>query len=222
MECNETLVKQVGDDPTVDKTCGITIFSDIIIIIIIIVILNSRLLVIKWRSFGNSRSQQEIKAIYPLRVVCTGIIIIIIVIIIIIIIIIIISFMQGIYTHIPETNHVPREYSLSAILSLLFMCISLVPALALLYFYVRTFRSMCAVPNVTVFCISFTPWFPGMLLMYFLNDFEMVPVVPIITGIALVFTFHMRCISIVRSLYYYYYYYHHHHHHHHHHSRFLV
>ena len=37
-------------------------------------------------------------------------------IIIIIIIIIIISFMQGIYTHIPETNYVPREYSVAAIL----------------------------------------------------------------------------------------------------------
>ena len=54
---------------------------------------------------------------------------------IIIIIIIIISFMQGIYTYIPETNHVPREYSVSAILSLLFMLpISLVPVFALLYF----------------------------------------------------------------------------------------
>ena len=53
-------------------------------------------------------------------------------IIIIIFIIIIISFMQGIYTYIPETNHVPREYSVSAILSLLFMVsVSLVPALAL-------------------------------------------------------------------------------------------
>ena len=53
--------------------------------------------------------------------------------IVIFIIIIIISFMQGIYTYIPETNHVPREYSVSAILSLLFMVpISLVPALALL------------------------------------------------------------------------------------------
>ena len=38
--------------------------------------------------------------------------------IIIIIIIIIISFMQGIYTYIPETNHVPREYSVSAILTI--------------------------------------------------------------------------------------------------------
>ena len=53
---------------------------------------------------------------------------------------IIISFMQGIYTYIPETNHVPREYSVAANLSLLFMVpISLVPALALLYFYVSTF-----------------------------------------------------------------------------------
>ena len=81
--------------------------------------------------------------------------------------------------------------------------ISLVPALALLYFYVSTFRSTCAVPNMAVFCSSFTSWFPGMLLMYFLNDFEMVPVAPIITDIALVY------------YYYYYYYYHYHHHHYH-------
>jgi hypothetical protein len=39
-----------------------------------------------------------------------------IVIIIIIIIIIIISFMQGIYTYIPGTNYVPREYNVAAIL----------------------------------------------------------------------------------------------------------
>ena len=96
-------------------------------------------------------------------------------------VIVIIIIMQGIYTYIPETNHIHREYSVAAILSLLFMVtISLVPALALLYFYVSTFRSMCAVPNMVVFCSSFTSWFPGMLFMYFLNDFEMVPVVPII------------------------------------------
>ena len=35
----------------------------------------------------------------------------------------------------------------------------------------------------------------------------MVPVAPIITGITVVFTFHIHLISIVRSLYYYYYYY---------------
>jgi hypothetical protein len=35
--------------------------------------------------------------------------------------IIIISFMQGIYTYIPETIYVPREYSVAAILFFLFM-----------------------------------------------------------------------------------------------------
>ena len=111
--------------------------------------------------------------------------------------------MQCIHTHIPETNHFPRGYTVAAILSLLFMVpISLDPALALLFFYVSTFRSMCAVPNVAFFCSSLTSWFPGMSLAYFLNDLEMVPVAPIVTGINLAFTFHMRCISIVRSLYF--------------------
>ena len=97
----------------------------------------------------------------------------------------------------------PREYSVAAILLLLFMVlISLVSVLNLLYFYISTFRSMCAVPNVAVFCSSFTSCFPGMLLTYFLNDFEIVPFAPIITGITFVFTFHMRCVYIVRSLHF--------------------
>ena len=75
-----------------------------------------------------------------------------ILIIIIIIIIIFISFMQGIYTYIPKTNCVPREYSVAAILLLLFMVlISLVSVLNLLYFYISTFRSMCAVPQYGCF-----------------------------------------------------------------------
>ena len=87
--------------------------------------------------------------------------------------------MQSIYTYIPETNYAPREYSVATILLLLFMVlISLVSVLNLLYFHISTIRSM-----------------------YFLNDFEIVPVALIITGIAFVFTFHMGCISIVRSLY---------------------
>ena len=128
---------------------------------------------------------------------------IIIIIIIIITIIIIISFMQGIYTYIPETNYVPREYSVAAILLLLLMVlISLVSVLTLLYFYLSTLRSMCAVPNMAVFCSSLTSCFPRMLLRYFLNDFEIAPVAPIITGITFVFTFHMRRISIVRYLFF--------------------
>ena len=107
--------------------------------------------------------------------------------------------MQGIYTYIPDTNYVPREYSVAAILLLLFMVlISLVSVLNLLYFYISTFRNMCSVPNMTVFWSSLTSCFLGMLLTYFLNDFEIVPVAPVISGITFVFTFHMRCISIVR------------------------
>ena len=113
--------------------------------------------------------------------------------------------MQGSHTYIPETNHVPRGYIVAAILSLLFMVpLCLVPALVLLFFYVSTSRSMCAVPNMAVLCSSLTSWFPGISLTYFLSDLEMVPVAPIITGITLVFTFHM---SYYYYHYYYYYYY---------------
>ena len=95
--------------------------------------------------------------------------------------------MHGIYTYIPETNYVPMEYSVAAVLLLLFMVlISFVSVLNLLYFYISTFRSMCAVPNMAVFWSSLTSCFPGILLTYFLNDFEIVPVAPIITGITLI------------------------------------
>jgi len=81
--------------------------------------------------------------------------------------------MQGIYTYVSETNYVPKEYSVAAIPLLLFMVlISSVPVLNLLYFYISTFRSMCAVLNMAVFCSSFTSCFPGILLTYFLRDFE--------------------------------------------------
>jgi hypothetical protein len=48
--------------------------------------------------------------------------------------------MQGIYTYIPETNPVPKEYNVAAILPLLFMVpVSLAAWLALMYFYISTF-----------------------------------------------------------------------------------
>ena len=66
-------------------------------------------------------------------------------------------FVQGIYTYVPEANYFPREYSVAALLLLLFMVLmSLVSVLNLLYFYISTFRSMCAVPNMDVFCGSLT------------------------------------------------------------------
>jgi hypothetical protein len=55
--------------------------------------------------------------------------------------------MQGIYTHIPETNNVPKEYNVAAILSLLFMVpMSLAAALALMYFLHQHFsKCVCSV-----------------------------------------------------------------------------
>ena len=70
--------------------------------------------------------------------------------------------MQGIYTYIPQTKYVPREYSVAAILLLFMVLISLVSVLNLLYFYISTFCSMCAVPNMAVFCSSLTSYFPVM------------------------------------------------------------
>ena len=89
--------------------------------------------------------------------------------------------MQGIYTYIPETNYVPREYSVFLLL-LFTVLISLVSVLNLLYFYISTLRSMCAVPSMAVLCSFLTSCFPGMLLMYFLNEFEIAPVAPIIAA----------------------------------------
>jgi len=45
---------------------------------------------------------------------------------------------------------------------------------------------MCAVPNMAVFWSSLTSCFPGMLLTYFLNDFEIVSVAPIIIIIIII------------------------------------
>jgi uncharacterized membrane protein YhaH (DUF805 family) len=60
--------------------------------------------------------------------------------------------MQG--TYIPETNYVPREYSVAAILLFLFMVlISLVSVLNLLDFYISTFRSMCVIIIIIIIII---------------------------------------------------------------------
>jgi len=56
---------------------------------------------------------------------------------------------------------------------------------------------MFGVPNVTVLCSSLLSCFPLILLWYFLNDFEMVPVACIITGITSVFTSHARSFSVI-------------------------
>jgi hypothetical protein len=66
-----------------------------------------------------------------------------------------------------------------------------------MYFYIIAFRSMCAVPNMAVFCSSLNSTVSCYGADVFSEWFEIVPVAPIITGITLVFTFHIRCISII-------------------------
>jgi len=61
-------------------------------------------------------------------------------------------------------------------------------------------KCMCAVPSMAVFSSSLMSCLPIRYksLRYFLNDFEMVPVAPKITGITFVFTFPIHCISTVK------------------------
>jgi hypothetical protein len=61
---------------------------------------------------------------------------------------------------------------------------------------------MWAVPNKAVFYKSLM-----LRSQVFFKDFGMVPVAPLITGTIFICVFHVRCVSILISLYYYYYYY---------------
>jgi len=80
--------------------------------------------------------------------------------IIFIIILFVFNFMQCIYNYIPETNRVSRIYSFAAILYLQFMVhVMLFPMLNVLYFYISTFRSVCAVPRMGGVFFFFVPWF---------------------------------------------------------------
>ena len=69
----------------------------------------------------------------------------------------------------------------------------LFPVLNISYLYISTFRSTRAIPKIAVFCSSWISWFPVALLRYFLNDFKMVPVASIITGITFVYVSHALC-----------------------------
>ena len=53
---------------------------------------------------------------------------------------------------------------------------------------------MCAVPNMALVCSSLISC--CVLLRYCLNDFEMVSIAPVITGITFAFTFHMHDYNI--------------------------
>ena len=62
--------------------------------------------------------------------------------------------MQGIYNDILETNRVSRVWSVSAVLYLnSVLNVMLFRMLNVLYSYVNTFRSRCAVSNMDIFAV---------------------------------------------------------------------
>ena len=69
------------------------------------------------------------------------------------IIIIIISFMQGIYTYIPETNYVPREYTVAAVLLLLFMVLILLLAVLNLLYFTLVLSELCVQCPIWLFSV---------------------------------------------------------------------
>ena len=62
-----------------------------------------------------------------------------------------------------------------------------------------TFRSMCDVPSIAVFCSESIECFPGTASKFFLKLLVTIPVAPIIIG--------MIAVSLYINAYYYYYYY---------------
>lgn len=102
---------------------------------------------------------------------------------------------KGTYNYTLETNRVSVVYNVTVILRLQHVIlVMLFPMMKVLYVYFSTFRNICAVPSMVVLCTSFVSCFPGMLFTYFINDFGMVAVVPIINAIISVFKFHITCI----------------------------
>ena len=110
--------------------------------------------------------------------------------------------MQSIYNYIPETNHVSRVYSVAAVLYL---------QSVLHVMLLRPWNMFCSFTlELSAVCMQR----PTGLFLQFLN-FVLSSFVaqvlseqfwngssrPIITGINFAFTFHMHCISIMRSLY---------------------
>ena len=76
------------------------------------------------------------------------------------------------------------------------------PPLTLQVSHCSTFRIVCDVPSIAVFCSESIESFPGTVSKFFLKLLVTIPVAPIITGTTVHFRFHIRCISIHKLLYF--------------------
>ena len=64
------------------------------------------------------------------------------------------NFIQIIYNYIPKSNHISTTYIVAALLYSQFVIHVITHVTSVLYFYISTFRSMCAVHSVTLFSSS--------------------------------------------------------------------
>jgi hypothetical protein len=64
--------------------------------------------------------------------------------------------------------------------------VMLFPMINVLYFYISTFRNMCAVLSMTVFCSLLNSCFSVVLLMYIVSDVAVVPL-PLLLVVSLLF-----------------------------------
>ena len=76
------------------------------------------------------------------------------------------------------------------------------PPLRLQASHYGTFRIVCDVPSIAVFCNESIACFPGTASKFFLKLLVTIPVAPIIIGIIVHFRFHIRCISAHKLLYF--------------------
>jgi len=76
------------------------------------------------------------------------------------------------------------------------------PSLRLQASHCSTFRIMCDVPSIAVFCNESKECFPGTASKFFLKLLVTIPVASIIIGIIVHFRFHIHCISIHKLLYF--------------------
>ena len=76
------------------------------------------------------------------------------------------------------------------------------PPLRLQASHCSTFRIMCDVPSIPVFCSESIECLPCTASKFFLKLLVTIPVAPIITGTIEHFRFHIRCISIHKLLYF--------------------
>ena len=78
--------------------------------------------------------------------------------------------MQGIYTYIPETNYVPRQYSVAAVLLLLFMALTSFVAMSInicSLFIITNYNVWFAVGDSSVSLYLLIPQYGYVVYLYF-------------------------------------------------------